>query len=137
MKKEYVAIYAGFALFVAAFIASAVLDSTGHKHQSHITVDASVLLLGVTMLVGVYSNMKNYGYFWTGVRRSDLSLSFAEMDENYPRIEKGTVRYRLGMAFISLFAVGVCIFGVMVLLKELKKPNQAPDPTPPSGVGHL
>ena len=119
MKKEYVAGYLGLALFFISFVCSALLDSTGHKHESRIAIAASLILFGITMLIGLYSNIKNYGYFWTNVRRRDRTLSFEKMDKKYPRTSKGTKRYGVVMGSVALIAVLLCISGVILLIREL------------------
>jgi|GEM_PF-3704132 len=119
MKKEYIAIYIGLPLFMITFIGSALLNSTGHKHQSQIGIAISLVLLGTTMMVGIYSNIKNYGYFWANVRQRDRTLSFEKMDEKYPRTERGTWRYRIVIGGVTLAAFSIITAGVVLLIREL------------------
>ena len=53
MKKEYIAVYLGLALFFVIFACSALLDSAGRKHQSRIGIAVSLILFGITVLVGL------------------------------------------------------------------------------------
>ena len=119
MKKEYIAIYIGLALFFITFVCSALLDSTGRKHQSRIGIAVSLILFGITVLIGLYSNINNYGYFWTNVRRRDRTLPFAELNKKYPRTEKGTLQYRLVIGCVALIAILICVSGAALLIREL------------------
>jgi hypothetical protein len=119
MKKEYIAVYLGLALFFVIFVCSALLDSAGRKRQCRIGMAISMIVFGITVLIGLYSNIKNYGYFWTNVRQRDRNLTFAELDEKYPRTYKGTTRYRLVMGSVAMVAVFSCIYGVVLLIREM------------------
>ena len=119
MKKEYIAVYSGLVLFLVAFVASALLEWAGHTHQSRIAVSFSVILFGVTVLMGLCSNVKNYGFFFTRVHEHDANLSIEELDAKYPRINRGTTRYRVGIGIAALFGIATVIFGVALLLRQL------------------
>jgi hypothetical protein len=119
MKKEYITIYVGLSLFMVVFIVSAFLDSTGHKHQSRIGMAISLVLFGATMLAGIYSNIKNYGYLWINVHRQDANLSFEKLDEKYPRTERDTWQYRVIIGCVAVVALSLIAAGVVLLVRNM------------------
>lgn len=124
MKKQYIPVYLGLGLFLTAFVVSALLEWAGDKQESRIVVCISVMLFGLTILIGLYSNVKNYGFFFTRVREHDANLSIEELDAKYPRISRGTTGYRVGIGIAALFGIATVIFGMAVLLRQLSAGGQ-------------
>jgi len=96
--------YAGFGLFVVTLLLSAYLDSKGQRHRAAISVRVAPIILGLTMLAGIYINWKYVGFFLTG--------------DSDQETKKGSLNYRLGMAFMTLVACGTILFGVTSLLSK-------------------
>ena len=135
MKKEYIAVYFGLAAFLLTFLLSNFLYAKGLKHEGIVAIDCCLLILGLTMLIGLYSNVKNYGFFYAGVRNQDANLSTRQLDaKGYKRTKKGTRGYRLGIACATGMSGLVLVFGGIRLLKDIGilskcKPNQRLLPT--------
>ncbi|HEY3762004.1 MAG TPA: hypothetical protein VGN23_09675 [Verrucomicrobiae bacterium] len=119
MKKEGIAIYLGLSLYMVTFVVSAFLDSTGHKHQSRIGIAVSLILLGATMMAGIYSNVKNYGYLWMNVRQQDRSLSFKKLNKKYPKKGKGTWQYCVIIRCVALVALSLITAGIVLLIRNM------------------
>jgi MFS family permease len=100
---DRVVLYAGFGLFILTLLLAEYMKSEGRKHRSAEAFCSAPIVLGLTMLAGVYINWRYIGF---------------------PATKKGYLNYRLELAFMALFAAGTVAFGVASLLSHA---GEAPD----------
>ena len=126
MKKEYIAIYVGFGLTLFSFGVVFGLDFLGYKTESLIALGGTIMIFGLLLMIGIYSNIKNYGYFYSGVRRHDSHKSIKQLDKIYKRTSKGSLGYSIMMWTLSITAIAMFGCGLMLVFHYIEEPNRVP-----------